>query len=147
MARAVYSVVALVLPFIIEVDELVEEFLELPAVLVYRIYSHYLAHVGSAGRIADLAGAAAEQEHRRVSVLLHVHHGDDRNEVSHMQAVSRRVKSDIEFDLLLSEQLSQSLRIGRLFYQSSFDQYVVHICVLTDIVRNQVFHFRSLLVL
>ena len=137
MARVVYAFVALVFPFIIEIDIFIEELLELSAVLIDSVDSHYLTHVSLARRVTDLAGTAAKQEHRSVSVLLHIHHGDHRNEMSDMQAVSSRVEADVEFDLLLAEQFSELLRIGALRHKTSFYEHIIDVRVLAYIVRNK----------
>ena len=137
MPRMVYAFVALVLPLIVKVDVLVEELLELSAVLIDRIDGHYLTHVSLSRWIADLACTAAQQEYRCMTVLLHVHHGDHRNEVSDVQAVCCRVESDVEFDFLISEQFSELLRIRALRNQSSLYENIVYVCVLAYIIRDK----------
>ena len=136
VSRMVYAFVAFVFPAVIKIYEFLEESLELSAVLIDRLDSHYLTHVTASGRIADLTCSAAEEEYRSMSVFLHIHHGDDRDKVSYMQAVCCRVEPDIEFYLFLAEKLSQSFRVGSLFDQSSLNQDIIYIGVLTDIIRN-----------
>ena len=72
-----------------------------------------------------------------MAVLLHVHHCDHRDEVTDVQAVCCRVESDVEFDLLISEQLSELLRIRALCNKSSLYENVVYVGVLTYIIRDK----------
>ena len=48
VTRLVYTLIAFVFPLVVKIDELIKELLELPAVLIDRVYCHDLTHVASA---------------------------------------------------------------------------------------------------
>ena len=141
MTRLEHAVVALILPLLIELQEAVEELLELTAVLVDGVHVHELTHVGTAGGVSNHAGAAAQQHHRSVSVLLHVHHDDDLHEVTNVQAVCGGVESDVELDFLLGQKLANSLFICDLLDESTLLQHVEYIVIIAYIVWNKILHY------
>ena len=142
MTRNVYAVVSNVFPLVVEVEELVKELFELLAVMFYRLDIHYLTHICTSGRVADHTGAAADEHDRSMSELLHIHHDDDLHEVTHVEAVCRRIESNIELDFLVLKKFSDLLLISRLFYKTSLLQNIIYIVKLADIIRNEIeIHF------
>ena len=144
--RRIYALVALVLPFVIEIQELIEESLKCRAVVVDGFHSHHLAHILSAGRVSYHPCTAADKNYRRMAVLLHVHQNNDLHKVSDMQTVGSRVKTDIKLDFFFSKQFSDRFLVGYLFDKASFFQHIVDIIKITYVVRNKVFH-KSILFL
>ena len=63
--------------------------------------------------------------------------------MTNVQAVCRRVKSDIKLDLFLAEHLSHRIFIGNLLNKASLFQHVENVIVLTHIVRYK--NFSSVL--
>ena len=100
------SVVADIFPFIVKVDELVKELLELIAVVLDGFNRHYLTHIGTSGRISNHSCASADEHYWSMTVFLHIHHDDDLHEMTDMKTVSRRVKPDIKFNFLILQKLT-----------------------------------------
>ena len=74
--------------------------------------------------------------------LLHIHHNYNLHEVSHMEAVSRRVKSDVELYFFLLQKLTHLVLVSALLYKASFLQNVVNIVVFTYVIRYKIkIHF------
>ncbi len=62
---------------------------------------HHLSHIGTSGRIPDHAGPASDQGNRLVSCHLQALHQTQSHEMTYMQAVCGRIKTDIEGSLSL----------------------------------------------
>ena len=119
-SRAIYAVVAAVLPLFIKIDKFLEKFFKAAAVVLNGVRRHHLPHIRAAGRVAYHSRASADENHRRMAVLLHVHHDDDLHEMPYVQAVGRRVEADIKFYLFFSQQLPNGFVIGGLLDKASF---------------------------
>ena len=79
-----------------------------------------------------------------MSELLHVHHDDDLHEMSDMQAVCRRVKTDVELDLFVLQQLADLVLIRGLLDKASFFEHIVSIVKMAHAVRYKIkFHSIS----
>ncbi len=93
---------------------------------------HHLPHVGSPGRISDHGSPASDQGDRFIAALLQAFHQAERHEVSHMEAVRRRVKADIEHGLSVIYHLSDLIFIGYLRDQPAGNQFIVklHLFIL-----------------
>ena len=125
-----------VLPVLIELQELVEQSLEGSAVLVDLLRGHHGTGVGAAGGVAQHGGAAADEDHRGVAVLLHVHHDDDLHKVAYVQAVRRGVEADVELHLLLAQQVADAFVIRGLFDKAALFQHVVYVVEFAYVVGN-----------
>ena len=112
MTRNENAFVSFVFPFIVKVQEPVKQFLKLIAVVFNGFYCHNLTHVSSSGRVAYHAGTASDEYDRGMSKLLHVHHYYYLHKMAYMQAVGRRVKTDVELYLFLLKQFSYLLFIS-----------------------------------
>ena len=64
--------------------------------MLYGFGSHHGTHIGSAGRVADIACAAAYQNDRLVACHLKSFHKAERHKVPYVKRVRRRVKAYIE---------------------------------------------------
>ena len=87
---------------------------------------HHLAHIGFTGRIADHAGASAEQCDWHMPRALHMRHDHDLHEMAHMQAIRRRVEADIELDLLMLHQIPDLVLVGHLRDHAARLEFVKH---------------------
>ena len=61
--------------------------------------------------------------------------------MTYMQAVSRRIETDIKSDLLFAEQIAYYRFICRRLLDKVFlFQYVINIVISVDVVRNEIFY-------
>ena len=111
-----------------ELDKFFHLLFETFDVMVNRFSRHHLTHVRSAGGVAYHARASAEKSDGAVSVFLHPRH--NRNVMTYMQTVRRRVESDVKSDAFGFEFLSEIVAVNGLFYKSAFFENV-----------HNVFHF------
>jgi hypothetical protein len=80
----------------------------------------HLAHVRTAGRVTNSARAAAYEADGTVAGTLHMSHCHKGNKMSCMEAVSGRVKTNIERHALLIEKFPQFCFIGALGDKAAF---------------------------
>ncbi len=99
---------------------------EAVTVVLNRLRRHHLAHVRPSGRIADHARAAANQGNRLISSHLEPLHQAERHEVAHMEAVCRRVKSDIKGSLSVVYHLPDLFFVRHLGDQSAGYQFFIN---------------------
>ena len=95
--------------------------------MIYRFFGEHLTHIRSSGRIAYHSGAAAEKRDGRMTVLLHPRHSHNRNIMSYMKRVCRRIETYVKFKLLGSESLLKVFVVNGLFYEAPFLKYVVNV--------------------
>ena len=105
---------------LIKVQELVKKLFKLVTVMLNGFRRHHLPHIRPTGGIPYHTCTAADENNRRMTVLLHPHHDDDLHEVTHMQAVRRGVESDIKPDFLLAQQFPNLFFVCGLFDESPF---------------------------
>ena len=86
---------------------------------------HHRAHIGTAGRVADHGGAAADERDRLVACHLHALHQAERHEVTDVQAVCGRVKADVERRLAVVDHLADLFFVRYLRDQAARFQFVV----------------------
>ena len=108
-----------------KVDEFAHLLLEAFDVMLNGFGRHHLPEIGSAGRIADHRGAAADKGNRLVARHLKTLHQAERHEVSHVERIRRRVKPDVERRLAVVDKFLDFLFISHLSNQSSGDQFLV----------------------
>ena len=115
-----------------EVDETLHLALEAVAVVLDGLRGHHVPHIGAAGGVADVAGAAAHQHNGAVARHLQALHQAQGHEVTHVQAVRRGVKADVEGCLSGVDHFPDLRLVGHLRDQAPGLQFFVntHIVVL-----------------
>ena len=108
-----------------EFDEALHLLLEAVAVVLDGLDSHHRAHIGTAGRVADHSGAAADQRDRLVACHLHALHQAERHKVANMQAVRGRIEADVEGCLAVVDHLADLFFVRYLRDQTARFQFVV----------------------
>ena len=108
-----------------ELDEALHLLLEAVAVVLDGLGGHHTAHVGAAGGVADIAGAAADEGDGPVARHLQPLHQAQGHEVAHVEGVGGGVKADIENGLPLVDHLGDLLLVGHLGNQSAGFQFFV----------------------
>ena len=88
----------------------------------------HFAHVHFAGRIADHAGAAADERDGAMTRALHMRHRHDRDKVSDVKAVRGRVKAHIKRDGALLHARAKLLLVHDLPNEPAFFQNVQNVC-------------------
>ncbi len=109
-----------------EINEFAHLLLEALNVVGNGFVGHHLAHIGSAGRVADHCGAAANQGNRLITCHLQTLHQAERHEMSDMQAVRSRVKSDVEGCFTFVNQLAYKLLVRNLRNQAAGFQFFIN---------------------
>ena len=93
----------------------------------YRLLGEHLAHIGSAGGVADERGAVADEGDGAVSGHLQTLHKAQCHEVADMQRVGGAVKANVEGGLAVINHFFYLIFIGYLRDKASFDQFFVNI--------------------
>ena len=109
-----------------KIQELANLFFKLIRVLVYLLDRHHLTHICLSAWVADHTCTAAYQSNGTMTCPLHMSHSHKRDEMTDMEAVRRRIKSNIERDFLFFQHLAQAF-VCYLFYKSSLTEDVVSI--------------------
>ena len=79
-----------------------------------RLVGQDLAHLGLARGVADARGAAADEGDGAVPRALQVGHGEQLQQVPHVQAGAGGIEADVEGDPLALHQLAQARLVGAL---------------------------------
>ncbi len=90
------------------------------------LFRQHLAHIRFAARVADHAGAAAEQHDRRVPRTLQVGSHHNRDKMADMQAVRRRVKANVKCRFPVVEKIPDLLLVRGLCNQAALFQFFVN---------------------
>ena len=98
------------------------------AIVLDLLVRQHPAHVTAPGWIADRARAAADEGNGAMARPLQMRHGHEGDEVTGMQAVRRRVKTDVERDFLLVQELAQLLLIRALRDVAALFQGIQYVC-------------------
>ena len=98
----------------VEIQEPLHLAAETLRVVIDLFRGQHLAHVRLAGGVPHQGGPSAQQDNGPVPGFLQAGHGDQLQEVTHMQAIRRGVKADVEGDLLVFELFFDLLLIGHL---------------------------------
>ena len=107
-----------------EVDELLHLLLEAGSVVGNVLLGQHLAHIGTAGGVADHGGAAADEGDGLVACHLQALHQGQGHEMSGGQAVGGAVEADVEGSLAVVDEVDDLL-IGDLGHQTAGFQFFV----------------------
>ena len=94
--------------------------------MAYIFLGQHLAHIGTAGGIADQGRAVADQCDWLVSCHLQALHQAKRHEVSNMKGVSRAVKADVKSCFAIVDHLADFIFVRDLGNQSAGHQFFVN---------------------
>ena len=92
----------------VKVDKTAHLLFEGSDVVQNGLLSHHFTHIGTAGGVANHAGAAAKQGDGTVSGLLHVRHNHNLNKMANVQAVGGWVKANVKGYLLFAQQVADA---------------------------------------
>ena len=109
-----------------ELDEALHLTLEALGVVVNVLLGQHLAHVGTAGGVANHRCAAADQGNRAVAGLLQALHEGQGHKMPGGQAVGSAVKADVEGRLAVVDQLLDLLLVRDLCNQAAGFQFVIN---------------------
>ena len=112
-----------------KVNEPLHLLLKAVAVVLDGLGRHHGAHIRAPGGVADVAGAAAHQDHRPVPCHLQALHQAQGHEVAHMEAVGGGVKADIKRGLAVVDQLPDLLLVGDLGNEPAGSEFFVNLHV------------------
>ena len=107
-----------------EVDELFHLLFEACGIVGDILFGQHLAHVGTAGGVADHGSAAADQGNRLVACHLQALHQGQGHKVACGQAVGSAVKADVKGCLAIVDQVDD-LFIGDLGHQAAGLEFFV----------------------
>ena len=125
-----------------KVDEFAHLLLEAVAVVLDLLRSHHAPHIRSSGRVADVAGSAADQGDRLVARLLETLHQAQRHKMPYVKAVRRRVEPDIEYRFPGIDQFTDLLLICHLCDQASRLKFFIDSHLSFSPFANISFHPR-----
>ncbi len=113
-----------------KLDEPFHLFFETVTVVLNGFRGHHGAHVGAAGRVANIAGAAAQQDNGAVAGHLQTLHEAERHEVTDVKGICGRVEADIETCTAIVNQLADFGFICDLRNEAALLQFFVdlHVC-------------------
>ena len=114
-----------------EVDELFHLALEALGIVLDGLLGQHLAHVGTAGGVADQGGAVADQGDGLVARHLQTLHQAQRHKVTHMQRIGRAVKADVEGGLAVVDHFADFFLIGDLSDQAAGHKFFINTHFLT----------------
>ena len=88
---------------------------------------HHLAHIGTAGWVANHCGTAADEGNWLVACHLQTLHQAQRHEVTYMEAIGSGVKANVKGCLAVIYHLSNFFFIGYLCQQATGFQFFVYL--------------------
>ena len=102
-------------------------------------FCHHTAQIGTTGRVANHRRASAYEDNRLVTCVLQTLCDYHLHKMTYMQAVRRRVKTDIKALRTAVKQLFEFFFVNGLFDQSAFSEFVddVHFGhIITYIIKS-----------
>ena len=109
-----------------EFNEAFHLMFETLTVVLNGLRGHHGAHIGTAGGVADIAGAAADQDDRTVPCHLQALHEAESHKVTDMQAVCRGVKADIKGRLTVVDELFDLFLVSHLSDEPAGNEFVIN---------------------
>ena len=114
---------------ILAVAEMYEPFHLMPEALTvmgYGLLGHHLAHVSTSRRISYHAGAAAHQGYGLVARHLQPLHQAERHKVAYVQAVRRRIESDVKGGLARIDHVPDLFFVSDLGKEASLYKFLIY---------------------
>ena len=108
-----------------ELDESLHLSLEAVTVVLDGLRRHHGTHVGTTGGVADIAGAATDQNDRLVARHLQSLHEAERHEVADMEGVRRRVEADVEGGFPFVDEFLDFVFIRHLGNKAAGNEFVI----------------------
>ncbi len=112
---------------IVKIDEAGKLVFNARYIVVDGFHRHHFTHIRFAGGVANHTCAAAHQTDGAVAALLHVRHCHNGQEVADMQAVRRRVDTDIKCNAPFCKQFLDFIFMCQLFNKAAFFQNFISI--------------------
>ncbi len=119
-----------------ELDKAAHLLLKAFAVMVDHLHGHHFTQVLSAGRVADHAGAAADQGDGLVACHLQTLHQKQSHEMPNVKRIRCGIESDIEGSFAVIDELSDFLFTGDLCKQTSCLQFFIDLHLLQLSFKN-----------
>ena len=109
-----------------KVDELLHLALEALGVIIDVLLGQHLAHIGTAGGVADKRGAVADKRDGLVSCHLKTLHEAQCHEVADVQRIRGAVKADVERGLAVVHHVSDLFFVCHLSDKPSGNEFFVN---------------------